>query len=446
VKLAGFLCRRGDFGRAEAAYSWLLVTSGEQDTKKEELSGRTNPFPSSCRRAFVVTNMRPLNQLTRGSSNGPLAPLAPSKNIFVKPAISSRNYISGTKSRSPLPLRAPCPSWREGDQLLIPLERQSRGDQVIPVEVFFSSQVGVAATRELDLQLFTPKFDLPLENIRWRVYLGGKWRLEKWTGSLQFQRDELAAASATIAVQSYLESEVVRQHDKTKVAEQMLSLGHSAFAKGNPQEARRAFESAFELSQQDNAFNEDTRVQLHNLRLQEALVGLNARQSTVNGEDDLVLGKLRAGRAAKEANYMQQDAKQILDRRNTADDNAAYLRLTERLIQEQDAAVSSPNAIHTSIPEQGRVFTFSRSVAVDTWADLQLGLEVAATGAASGFTRISILALTACVLMLAAHFATLFRKRPIVTQPQPLFDCYRRAADVSSHPHGRVERISAAHR
>ena len=64
-------------------------------------------------------------------------------------------------------------------------------------------------------------------------------------------------------------------------------------------------------------------------------------------------------------NYTQQDAKDIIDR-NTADDNAAFMRLAERLIQQQDAAVSSPSALRASIPEQGRVLTFKRSVVVDS--------------------------------------------------------------------------------
>ncbi len=43
--------------------------------------------------------------------------------------------------------------------------------------------------------------------------------------------------------------------------------------------ARRAFQAAYGLSTHDAAFNEDARVQLHNIKLQQALVGLNVRQA-----------------------------------------------------------------------------------------------------------------------------------------------------------------------
>ncbi|MEA3213296.1 MAG: hypothetical protein QOE70_6353 [Chthoniobacter sp.] len=300
--------------------------------------------------------------------------------------------------------------WREGDQILIPLEQQSRGGQAIPVEIFYSSQIGEAGARALDLQLVAPKFDLPLENITWRVYLNEKWQLKKRTGSLQLQQEQVVSSAVAVNVQSYLQSEATQQRDKTKAAEQMLALGNSALQQGNPQEARRAFESAYGLSQHDNAFNEDARVQLHNLKLQQAVVGLNVRNATAVGEPDALTGKLRAGRGGKDPNYTQQDAKQIIDR-NPADENAALLRCAERIIQQQDAAVSNPAAIQASIPEQGRLLTFSRAVAVDTWADLQIGLEAKAVAAASWFTRLLILAGTMLILGLFAGSAQAFRRK-----------------------------------
>ena len=112
------------------------------------------------------------------------------------------------------------------------------------------------------------------------------------------------------------------------------------------------------------------------------------------------------------ANYTQQDAKQILDN-NTADENAAFTKIAERLIQQQDAAVSTPAAIRANIPEQGRLLTFSRAVAVDNWADLQVDLKATAAAGASWFTRILILAATALILVLFARSAEIFRRKVV---------------------------------
>ncbi|HXJ72810.1 MAG TPA: hypothetical protein VNM37_08150, partial [Candidatus Dormibacteraeota bacterium] len=173
--------------------------------------------------------------------------------------------------------------WREQDRILVPLEQSSLGKPVT-VELFYSSQIGSPGGRRLDLALLGPKFDLPLENITWRVYLNEKWRLKDWAGSLQLEEDRSVTQPGFVDVQAYLQNEASLNREKTKEAEQMLSMGNSLLERGDPQQARRAFQSAYGLSTHDNAFNEDARVQLHNLKLQQALVGLNVRQAAVAGE------------------------------------------------------------------------------------------------------------------------------------------------------------------
>ena len=288
--------------------------------------------------------------------------------------------------------------WREGDDILIPLEPQSRGDQTIPVEIFFSSEVGKADSSSLDLNLIAPKFDLPLEDITWRVFLNDKWQVKKWHGTLQLQQQEIVSSPGALDLQSYLTSESSFQQQKAQQAEQLLALGNSALQNGDPQQARRAFQSAYGLSRNDAAFNEDARVQLNNLKLQQALVGLNARQSAVNGDTDALGGKFRDLRNRKDNNYTQQDAQQIVDS-NSAEENAAFMKLAERLVQQQDAAVSSPAVIRANIPEQGRLLTFKRSMDVDREADLNIGLEAVAVQTASWTLRLALLAITAFVLV-----------------------------------------------
>jgi hypothetical protein len=298
--------------------------------------------------------------------------------------------------------------WREQDRILIPLEQQSRGGKAIPVEVFYSSRVGATGDRALDLELVAPKFDLPLENLTWQVSLSDKWRVKHWTGSLQLQQEEVVPSATTVDLQTYLQNEASQQHERTKEAEEFMAAGNSALELGDPQQARRSFQAAYGLSTADAAFNEDARVQLHNIKLQQALVGLNVRQAASAGDAAALGGKFRDLRGRKEVNYTQQDAKDIIDR-NTADDNAAYMRLAERIIQQQDAAVSSPAAIRASIPEQGRMLTFKRAVVVDIWADLKLHLAATAAKAASWGVRVLILAASLVILAAFAWAARSFR-------------------------------------
>jgi hypothetical protein len=280
--------------------------------------------------------------------------------------------------------------WRDADKILVPLEQQSKADQVTTVELFYSSRIGEAGGSTLDLALHGPKFDLPLENITWQVFLNHKWELKDWGGTMQLQQDTPMAQPVAVDAQSYLANEMSLNREKTRTAEQMLSLGNQWLEKGDPQQARRAFQSAYGLSGHDNAFNEDARVQLHNLKLQQALVGLNVRQSAVAGDGAAVSGNIKELRNRKDVNYTQQEAKQIIDA-NTADDNAVLMRLAERIVQQQDAAVPNPTEIRATIPQQGRMLTFRRSVQVDTWTDLTVELETRAFKTASMGLRVGIL-------------------------------------------------------
>ena len=284
--------------------------------------------------------------------------------------------------------------WRERDQILIPLEQQSHGDQPLPVEIFFTSVAGRTNASDLKLELLAPKFDLPLENITWRVFLNSQWQVKKWDGSLQLQQQEMVVNGGALDLQSYLQNESSWQRQKTQAAEQMLALGNSALKNGDPQQARRAFQSAYGWSTHDEAFNEDARVQLNNLKLQQALVGLNVRQAAGAGANGGLSGKLNELRNHKDGNYTQQDAKQIIDN-NSADENAAFMKLAARLIQQQDAAVANPAVIRANIPEQGRLLTFKRAVVVDTWADLTIGLETQTADTISFPRRLLVLAVIA---------------------------------------------------
>jgi hypothetical protein len=301
--------------------------------------------------------------------------------------------------------------WREKDQILLPLEAAPHGQRTSSVEFFYSSRVRQPATKTLELQLPAPKFDLPLENMTWRVSLNEMWQVRKTSGAMQFQSEQIVSSVAGGDSRSYLAGESSQLRDKIKAAEEMLALGNTALAQGNPKQARRAFESAFGLSQHDNAFNEDARVQLHNLKLQQALIGLNVRQSGATGEPDALTGKLQSG-AGKDANYTQQTARQIIER-NTADDNAAFVRLAERLIQQQDAAVTNPALIRVQLPEGGRVLTFKRAVAVDNWADLKIGVTASALDSASWLTRVIILAAVALLLALCLKASAVRKKAPV---------------------------------
>jgi hypothetical protein len=280
--------------------------------------------------------------------------------------------------------------WLETNVILIPLEQELRSDRAYTVELFYSSKIGKPGARALDLQLVGPKFDLPLEDITWRVFLNEKWELKRAEGTLQLSETAAVQRASALDVSSYLQGESARQQQQTKQAEQWLNLGNQLITSGDNRQARAALNNAFDLSRNDAAFNEDARVQLHNLKMQQALIGLNAAQAQLGIENGAVnkVRELQRGKGVQ--NYSQEDAKQIIEA-NLAEDNAAQMKVAERLVEQQDVAVARPTAIRATIPEQGRLLTFKRSVQVNEMADMHLSLAARAANTASFTGNVLIL-------------------------------------------------------
>jgi hypothetical protein len=287
--------------------------------------------------------------------------------------------------------------WQGTNGLLIPLEQHSKSDKATVVEFFYTLPTGAARGRSLDLALAGPEFDLPLENVVWNLYLNDRWELKDWAGTLEL-REEQAGSGGALDLQSYIRKESSLKQQQIQEAEQLIDLANDYLQEGDPQQARRAFQAAYGLSKHDDAFNEDARVQLHNLKMQQALIGLNNRFAVVAGETDAPALQLQAGRGQEPA-YTQELAREIMDR-NTAEENAVMMKLAERLVQQQEAAVPSPAAIRASVPEGGKLLTFSRALLVDDYAPLSLQIRARAPATASSSWQMSVLGGTLAVFLI----------------------------------------------
>lgn len=257
--------------------------------------------------------------------------------------------------------------WNDGDQVLIPLEQSPGGRDPVTVEFFHASPAGRAAADTLDLTLAGPRLDLPLENVTWQVFLHDRWRVKYRSGTLQWQQTR-RTYGALPDLATYLDQESARRREQSQQAGQLLSQGNRWLEQGDTERARQAFQNALQLSRSDAAFNEDARVQLQNLKMQQALRGLSLSQTRVAGQ---------APAPGVGTTLTPPQAPQALER-GAAEEGAIPLKLAERLIQQQEAAAASPTALRVNLPEQGQVLTFTRPLAVEAWADLQVRLRAAA--------------------------------------------------------------------
>lgn len=241
----------------------------------------------------------------------------------------------------------------------------------------------VPGDRLKSLELRSPQLNVPLENIQWNVIApkgfelsdnDGNLELIKQTNQKDYDRDSyLSAASGKRQVQAQQATQLLEQ------ANQLLQAGEQS-------KARWALNSVANQYALDAASNEDARVQLENLQTQQAIVGLNTRRQRLyldnSGDDAGMLDNKQLRDAAAENPVLQQDQlnfrpqelSQLL-RGNTTEDNAVLQQIAARLVQHQHTTDPAPQAIIISLPEEGDIYTFGRSVQVAENAPLELELD-----------------------------------------------------------------------
>jgi hypothetical protein len=94
---------------------------------------------------------------------------------------------------------------------------------------------------------------------------------------------------------------------------------------------------------------------------------------------------------------------------NTAEENTALRGIATRIVEQQLEAEPAPSAIDVTLPERGRVLTFTRSLQVDGSVPLELSLGVEKahqTGLLSTVVMLTLLGLAGLLSFRAKQVTT----------------------------------------
>ncbi len=234
-----------------------------------------------------------------------------------------------------------------------------------------------------DLKLVSPKINVPLENVKWDVIAPRGYELLGNHGDLELIEED---SRGVYNRSSYLSKASDKRKSQAMQAQQMLAEAGELLQAGEQSKAQRALSNVFNSNALDAASNEDARVQLENLQTQQAIVGLNTRRQRLYLDNDLsqtiVTDNEQMRQAAannpilqqEQLNYRPQELSQLLAG-NSSEDNAVLQQIAGRLVQQQRTTEPAPQAIVISLPEEGTVYSFRRSIQVEESAPLELDLQ-----------------------------------------------------------------------
>ena len=233
------------------------------------------------------------------------------------------------------------------------------------------------------LSLVSPQLNVPLENIQWKVVAPSGYELIDSRGNLELVGlNSLAEYDRT----SYLSSLKGKRQDQAQQAAKLLEQANQLLQSGEQSKAQWAFNNVANRYALDAASNEDARVQLENLQTQQAIVGLNTRRQRLfldtNRGSDAITNNEQLRQAAstnpilqqEHLNYRPQELSQLLAG-NSKEDNAILQRIAGRLVQHQRTTEPAPQAILITLPEEGNIYSFRRSVQVAENTPLELQLQ-----------------------------------------------------------------------
>ncbi len=265
------------------------------------------------------------------------------------------------------------PLVKEGGAWRFYVDPAPEGDRPAGVRFVYGTPPGRGMALE------GPLVDVPLENLSWKVLLPPGWRLAGYSGDFDLKR-----WSAAGGIEDY-RSFVARQRAAGKEeAVALLDQANAWLQSGEQDRAGQALSKVARNSFLDEASNEDARVQLRNLKTQQAALALNTRRQRMyfDNRAEAPESNDQLERAARENPLLRGDLNydprefDSLFLGNSADENAAMRAIANRMVSQQLAADPSPPALDVTLAGRGMGVDFVRSVQIDASRPMRLELEI----------------------------------------------------------------------
>jgi hypothetical protein len=258
------------------------------------------------------------------------------------------------------------PSLREG-KLLLPIQQSGVDDGAMSVELVYVGTNTFPRTHGA-VGLVSPKFDVPLKNARWEIYLPPDYDYQDFRGTMT--RETAAAPEASSQSFSMLDYSRMEQasQEQTKVdALRDVNEAQRQLASGNVREASVNFWRAKVKSAKGAEEVQDVKQLEKDLQNAQASNLINA-QSEFSFRNN---GQINAG-----ANAPLQSVAP-----NLSYDNAAAEQQSAKLQQAQEIGATRVQPLHVNLPIRGVGYAFTQVLQTEPGKPMTIQMQAANTKA-----------------------------------------------------------------
>lgn len=257
------------------------------------------------------------------------------------------------------------PSKREG-RLLLPLERTSASDAPIAVELTY---VGVDKfpRRNGKVALASPKFDVPLKNARWDLFLPPDYEYTDFAGSMTRTADVGVPVVQDFSRSLYSEAESSQVAEKQKAMKEELSNVKQQLAEGKTREAVENYNRAKSPAANTGYFAKSGEVEQLGREVRR-IQGSNL----INAQNAWFLeNNTRLNNGAMDAGLTAQSQQRVTQTDGYAD---VAGQQWEKLEAAQQLAVAKVTPLHVTLPARGVRYSFTQVLQTEVNKPMTIGL------------------------------------------------------------------------
>ncbi|HVM47713.1 MAG TPA: type II secretion system protein [Candidatus Acidoferrum sp.] len=311
------------------------------------------------------------------------------------------------------------PSRRDG-KLLLPLERDIASETPVTVELTFIGQDKFPKGSGM-VSLTSPKFDLPLKNARWDLYLPPDYDYSKFAGSMNRASDAALPLEQVYSLSEYTGQQRAQEEQSQSAWRSGLESARKELAGNNLRQAVNSFNRAKSQSGNGKAEPTDGR----ELKQLEEEVRRAQGSNLINAQNDYFVSNVRrldeqqalqlqAGQGFAGAAGQQQQAApaggRLLNVYMNYDADVASLQW-DKLEKAQQVAVAKVAPLHVNLPTRGIRYSFTQVLQTEVRKPMTIRLLAENTRVPSWTARIGLAVLGFALLW--AIVAALNRRKTV---------------------------------
>jgi hypothetical protein len=257
------------------------------------------------------------------------------------------------------------PSLRDG-KLLLPIESSGADDGAMTVELTYVGTNSFPHDRG-SIGFASPKFDVPLKNARWDVYLPLDYDYQNFSGTMT---REIAPApetlSSSFSILDYSRMEQAKKASAKVEVDRDVSEARRQLAGGNMREASATFNRAKTRLYADKNENGDVQQLEKDLQTAQA-------SNLINAQNDFVTRN--AGEIATDGKFPAKQVQQLGWQNN----NDAAGQQWMKLQQAQEIVTAKVQPLRVNLPVRGLHFAFTQVLQTESGRPMTIQLFAAST-------------------------------------------------------------------